>query len=292
MKAQFEKVVSPAQQSFSYLHFKVPRFASPYHFHPELELTYIVHSRGRRFVGDHIAPFQEGDLVLLGSNLPHYWCNHAAQKSKRDAESIVLLFHENFLGEGFFQKPEMRSIAELLKASARGIQFSGKMRDLVADRLQEMRSMNPFERTIEFLSVLQKLSRAKDYKLLSSARFVPSLNQNQANRVSRVIQFVSENFQQEINQTDAARKACMSSAAFSRFFKKKTNRTFSKFVNEVRIGEACRMLIEKDDDVTRIAYACGFNNLSNFNRRFKLLKRCTPIEFRRQWLPDMDSNHD
>jgi AraC-like DNA-binding protein len=283
MRAHFEKVVSPVQQSFAYLRFKLPRFSSPYHFHPEFELTYIVHSRGRRFVGDHIAPFQEGDLVLLGSNLPHYWCNHAVQKSKRDAESIVLLFHENFLGDGFFNKPEMRSIDELLKTSTRGIQFSGKLKDQIAKRLHEMRLMDPFERMVEFLSILHKLSRAKDYKLLSSARFVPSLNQSQADRVSRAIQFVNENFPHEINQTDVARKACMSPAAFSRFFKKKTNRTFSEFVNEVRIGEACRMLIEEDDDVTRIAYACGFNNLSNFNRRFRDLKRCTPRELRKQY---------
>lgn len=283
MRAVFEKVSLTKEQSFAYLQFKVPRFGSPYHFHPELELTLIVESTGRRFVGDNISPFREGDLVLLGPNLPHFWCNPHDVSKRHRAESVVIQFHEDFLGKEFFQKPEMKRIQQMLKASSRGICFSGKISERAGEKMRLLGKADQFERMVGFLSILQLLAQCNQVKLLSSPRFTPTLNQHQADRVNLVMQFVNENFQHEMKQTDAARKVSMSSAAFSRFFKKKANRTFSEFVNEVRIGEACRMLIEEDDDVTRIAYACGFNNLSNFNRRFKLLKKCTPKEFRKQY---------
>jgi AraC-like DNA-binding protein len=283
MRAVFQKLPSFDNQSFVFRHFRVPKFRIPYHFHPEIELTLILQSRGKRFVGDNISPFREGDLVLLGPNLPHFWCNPHQQRKRQLSEAIVIQFREDVFGSGLFNRPEMQIIQNLLERSRCGIHFTGKTSEQAAKQLRSLTDTNYFERFIGLLSVLELLARSKEFKLLSNPHFKPNLSRDQADRINRVIEHVNKHFSDVIEQTAVARLISMSSVAFSRFFRKKTNRTFSKFVNEVRISEACRMLIDKDHDATEIAYACGFNALSNFNRQFKALKRCTPTEFRKQY---------
>ena len=283
MRSEFEKIVTPSQSSFVCRRYVVPRFSTPWHFHPEIELTLIVKSKGRRFVGDSIAPFADGDLVLIGSNLSHFWCNEWKTKSLEEAISIVVQFREHFLGEDFFQKPEMRLIRRLFQRASRGIQFLGKTRDRIAQKMEEMGGSQGLDRVIGLLKILSILAESHDYKLLSSPEHAPSLNTKYMGRIDKIFQFVDQNHRQSIRLDDVAPQVHMAPSAFSRFFRQKTGKTFSAFVNELRIGDACRLLMEEEMNVTEACYASGFNNVSNFNRRFRQLKGVNPRQFCRSF---------
>jgi AraC-like DNA-binding protein len=284
MQAQFEKITKAERESFLAQEFRLPRFRHPWHFHPELELTFIVQSQGQRFVGDHIAPFRAGDLVLIGSNLPHLWYNdHPSRQTKDYAQAIVIQFVESFMGPEFFNQPEMSSIARLLTKASRGILFTGKTRDTVAEQMRQLLSLKGPARVIQMLSILETLASTSHSELLSSPAYAPSLNAFDEQRLNRIHQYIQDHFAEPIHQPDVASSIHMTSPAFSRFFRKKTGKTFTAFVNELRIGRACQLLTHNEFNITEIAFRCGFENLSNFNRRFLKLKRMSPRAYRREF---------
>lgn len=281
-KAEFELVPRSEQSSFALREFKLPSFSSPWHFHPELELTYILQSRGRRFVGDHLAFFRPGDLVLVGANLPHFWHNDAAARSpKTFAHSLVIQFREDCLGPDFFSLPELVSIRKLLQAARRGLQFTGRTRDAVAAIMLEMRKHAGITQLIDLLTILQLLTQADAPKTLSSAGFAPSLDDLASERVNRAYQHVFKNFAGPLDYEEIAKQAGMSQSAFCHYFKRVTGRTLSDFVREVRLGHACKLLIETGDGIAQVAYASGFESLSNFNHHFHTVVGTSPNEYRR-----------
>ena len=290
MLAQYEKNVPESEiQSFSCRRFDSPSFTTPWHFHPEYELTLITESRGQRFVGDSVAPFEPGDLVLLGPNLPHCWLNlPSSGLPLARARSVVVQFAGDMLGDGWLDYPEMRQIGSLLRERApRGIRFSGTSATRFAERVRTLPDLCGLDRLLELLVLLNGLARLprRATTVLASEGFSPALNLEQAGRLERVCRFVHQNFQRSIRQTEAAALAHLSPAAFSRFFRQKTGRTFVDYLNDVRLGEACRLLIEKDSlGVTEVCYACGFGNISNFNRHFRLRHGAAPREYRRRYL--------
>jgi len=284
MRALFEKVTPPAQESFFCKEFLCPRFESPWHFHPECELTLIVESSGRRFVGDHIATFQEGDLVLLGPDLPHFWYSEPATDQR--AHSVVTLFRLDFLGAEFLGKAELGPIRRLLAKAARGLQITGLTQKKLLAPIRKLPRLSGMPRLLGLLSVLDALARApgRDLQPLSSAGFIPLLDPLDEPRMNRVLGYINREFGAcHLNQPEAARLANLTPAAFSRFFKRKTGKSFSTFVNEVRVGHACKLLLESELNSTEICFASGFGNVSNFNRRFRKLKETTPSEYRREW---------
>lgn len=285
MRAICEKIPSGHDRSFSAVETRVPRFTTPWHFHPECELIYIAHGSGTRFVGDSIHPFERGDLVLLGPNLPHTWQNHKAARRAADyACALVVQFRADFLGPGFFALVEMKPVARLLAAAERGVHFPDA--EVVRDTALCMKNLvaqTGADRIITLLSILEKLTGAPKQHLLSSPGFEPALHAFDEQRMEKISAYVIHHLGEEITRKVAAELVHMSEGAFSRFFRQKAGKSFTEFVNEVRIGRAAHLLIESEQPVSEIAFACGFNNLSHFHRRFRRTFALSPTAYVRQF---------
>lgn len=273
MKALFEKIPLGPGESLACREFRTVRFTMPWHFHPECELTLIVRGRGMRYVGDSIARFADGDLVFLGPNLPHYWWKDA--DDRRTAHSIVIQF-----GKELFDVPEAAAIRQLIARSMRGVVLTGRLRQEVATGMKHLVSSQGWGRYCELLGLLGRIAGARPSQSLASAGFAPDLDAQDARRLTAVCRYVNDSFADQISQPHAASLAGFSAPAFSRFFHKRMGKTFEAYVTEVRVGHACRRLIEEDATVAEIAFASGFNNLSNFNRHFLALKGMTPRDYR------------
>ena len=280
MKAYIQKVTNPPQSSFIYRIKSVPRFVFGWHFHPEYELTFVERSRGKRYVGDSIEDYESGDLVLLGPNLPHTWYSGPERREHGRHRAFIVHFAKSFVGDGFFDRPELESVAQLLRLSVRGLTFTARTRDEVARRLTAMRRLGRFERLLELLKVLDILARDQHPRTISSESFVPSLHRANQTRIDHVCKFVNEKYTEVISQVEVAELVGMSPQVFSRFFKRTVGRTFVEYLAELRVSHACRLLIESDLSVLEISLRSGFNNLSNFNRRFLRLKGMSPRRYR------------
>lgn len=282
MQLHFLSREKPENSSFSVTHHIEPHFLKVWHYHPELELVLSLKSSGTRFVGDSIKKFDEGDIVLLGKNLPHMWLNddeHFKKNNALEAEDIVIHFTKDFLGSNFLEAHELKPILELLNKSRYGIKFNGA-NTKVAKSIKKINDLEPsFKRTIKFIQVLHKLAHHKQFEYLSSESFVNAFKQNKNDTLDKTYEYVFENFAEAISLDDVAKIANMNPSAFSRFFRRVNRKTFSKYLNEVRIGYACKKLIENKSNIAAICYESGYNNISNFNRQFRAIKNMSPREY-------------
>ncbi len=281
MQPAFEKVPIRPDESFRCLEFRQPRFDAPWHQHPELELTLIVSSSGLRFVGDAIESFDAGDLVLAGANLPHCWLNHD-KPPRGGAAAVVVQFGEAFLGSDFLQAPELHGVKRLLTRAARGLCFEGRTRKNAGERLRQLPHLRGSRRLLALLEILELLSAARDARALSSAGFRPVFDAAGAERINRVHRYLLEHLTDEIRLDDVAALAHLSPAAFCRYFKRATGKPLMATVNEMRVGHACRLLLDESRSVSEVCYASGFNNLSHFNRQFQRSVGCTPSTYRKR----------
>lgn len=284
MKLHFLDRTNTQLNSFSVTRNRHPHFLKVWHYHPELELVIILQSTGTRFVGDSIERFEKGDVVLIGADLPHMWMNdelYFSKDSQLYADAISIHFRQDFLGEPFINSFEMKPLKELMQRAALGICFSQLAVKTISQfkSLAEDTGISSLEKTLSLLSVLSQLSSHQHYKTLSSAGFKKSFDKVDNGNLKKIYEFIFENFTRPISAKDVAEVVCMNTAAFSRFFKRIHRKTFTSYLNEIRIGYACKLLIEKKHKVISICYECGFNNISNFNRQFKLIKGMTPTEF-------------
>lgn len=288
MRAHFQKILINEQSSFIAKKLELPRFDSEYHFHPEYELKYVLQSRGKRFVGESVENFMEGDLVLVGPNIPHYWKNDPIyyKTDKLKATALLIMFSENCLGNSFFSMPEMLPIKELLSKSQGGICFTLTNKTNIINRMRHIISDEGPLKITGLLNVLYELSKTESRPLLTE-NFIaelPSINRDVSmDRLRKVHEYVITNFQRKITIQDVAEKANMTTHAFCKYFKKSTKKTFVTFLIELRICHAKKLLIEDSKTITEICYASGFDNLSYFNRAFKSLTGMTPKEFRNQY---------
>ncbi len=296
MKAVLEKTPRAQWESF---HCEVVRgtsYHAMWHFHPEYQLTLVIESRGHRMVGDNISPLHPGDLVLVGSNLPHVWHQAGAgsagnpklpaggrRSGKDEVHAIIVRFLDSFLGEEFIAKPELEEVRQLLRRSARGLQVTGKTRDLVAERMQRLAEASGLQRIVQLLSILEILAASRELKPVASAGFVPTIAHADQDRMQRVTNFINRHLEEPIDRDQVAAEAHLSPGAFSRFFKLRTGKTLPEYVNALRIGRACEMLAEDRAKITDIAMECGFRNLANFNRRFRDLTKLSPRQYRERF---------
>ena len=282
MKPLLLKVGESDLSSFDIRHERSPYFDNPWHYHPEFELALVLKSSGLRFIGDNIEPFTANDLVLLGANLPHYWRNEEChyQSQKKAAEAIILRFRLEAWGRGLLEAPEMRPIYELMKQAARGIHFSLETAEAVTPLLHDILSHQGPERLIGWLRVFTLLARAEGTRLLSGKSFGGQNPAQDSGRMQQVLGYLQENLGEEIRLDDIAELANMNKAAFCRYFKQQTNKTFTEVVNELRIQSACQRLLESSDDINLIAFRCGFRDISYFNQVFKARKGVSPSGFR------------
>jgi len=279
-KASYERVDPEPGRSFAFRKFDLLRFDSPWHFHPEIELTLILAGRGRRFVGDHIEDYGPGDLVLVGPGLPHYWHSEPAKGSDGRVRSLVFQFLPDFLGHEFLEMPEMKGVARLFRKASRGLHFHGDTRDEVADVMNGLEKRAGAGQLMGLLNILNLLGEARDARMLASQGFSPVFDTLAEERINRSQNYVLEHLSEPIHLEQVASHVNMSPSAFSRYFKKVMGKTFSRFVNELRVGQACRALLETDLSIAEIAFRSGYNNLSNFNRRFLELRGVNPRSFR------------
>ncbi|HUH27936.1 AraC family transcriptional regulator [Gelidibacter sp.] len=256
-------------------------FLKIWHYHPELELVIVLKSKGTRFIGDSIKKFQPKDVVLIGKNLPHMWLNdpkYFQDNKSLSAEAVAIHFKEDFLGNTFLQLPEIKPIVTLFKKAEQGIQFRN-VPDALLQTIVKLNDETDFNKTHQFIGILHQLALHEDYNLLASSGYVASLRLEESDLSNKVIAFIFNNFNKEIDLNTVAEIVNMNPSAFSRSFKRVHRKTFSKYVNEIRIGYACKLLIENELNVAAIAYESGFNNLSNFNRQFKMIKNMSPSAY-------------
>lgn len=285
MKPLLLKVGSNEGASFDIRHDSVPYFNNPWHYHPEFELTLVLKSSGVRFIGDSIEAFQEKDLILVGANLPHYWRNHTqfySPRSTERAEAIIMRFSGDIWGKEFLKTPEMSAVSKLLQQARLGIKFPPEIADHVKPILIELLSGTGVRQPIGWLQIFERLASASNYQLLATKSFGVLKGDMDSNRIDRVLMYIHEHLSDSIRLTDVAAFSNMNTAAFCRFFKQRTNKTFVEVVNEVRIQAACRLLAASDQDISEIAYDCGFQDLSYFSQVFKTKMGVSPSGFRRK----------
>lgn len=256
-------------------------FKKIWHYHPELELMAVFEGTGSVFVGDYISKFEPGTLVLIGKNLPHLWQNdktYFAKGSRLTVNAKTIHFNENFAGS-LLEIPEMIEIARLLKKASCGIMFSGPQNGAIHAKIDQMFSLTGYDRIMSFLDVLQCLTVHPKTKVLSSSGYVDSFNEIRDTKLLPVFEYIMTHFKEHISLGTAASIAHMNPSAFSRFFTSVHKKTFTQFVNEVRIGFACKLLIDGNHSIAGACFESGFNNLSNFNRQFQNIKKMSPSAF-------------
>lgn len=256
-------------------------FLKQWHFHTELELFVVLESSGIKFVGDCVEPFKAGEIILLGNDLPHLWQNdkiYFSKKSGVKAKALIVHFSEHFV-ENISPIPEMDAVNRLLDKAKRGIKFTGTSNKVIIEKIAKMTHNSGFERMLAFLEVLQLLSKQKNYALLSSQAYLSSFKEIRNSKILPVYDFVMNNFKEDIRLAQVAKIANMNASSFSRYFTANQKKTFTQFLNEIRIGYACKLLIEEKSNITGACYECGYNNISNFNRQFKIIKKKSPSEF-------------
>ncbi len=278
MKTAFEQIQKDVGSSFRLLNQKVNAndFPWSYHYHPEFELVLVFDGRGRRHVGNHLSYYDDGDLVLIGSNLPHAGFGY---DSIGEHEEIVIQFKDDFLGANFFDKPEMQIINKLFERSQQGIVFYGQTKTLVCNKLKKLINLSHFERLLELLQAFQILAKSDEYELLNSADTRYDFNQKDQVRLKRIYEYVEQNYQNTINMKAVAEVANLTIPSFCNYFKKTVNQTFTDFMNEYRINQACKLLVT-EKNITDICFECGFANASYFSKVFKEIKGKSPMQFK------------
>jgi len=278
----YETILPETAATFAVRHFNARRWGFKWHYHPEVELTFIVNGQGTRFVGDSIESFSTGDLVLIGSNVPHTW---ASSPGYQRAESIVVQFRPEMWGPVFAGLPEMRPIVDLLRVAGRGIQVEGSDRADLEQAMHAMTKKQPGStaQLVGLLGCLEIIACSKQTRTLSTSDWQTRTRDGQVGKMlGKILDAIHTGIAGGLSQADLAARANLSPAGFSRFFKRQVGRPYTQYLNEWRVSLACRALIETENAITSIAFDCGFNNLSNFNRRFSEIKLVTPSAYRRE----------
>lgn len=255
------------------------KFDFPLHYHEEYELNLIINAKGaRRVVGGNIEVIDELELALIGPNLYHAWFTHQCQSE--EITEVTIQFHKDLFDEKFLKRNQLSFLKTMLEHSQRGIVFSPETIATLKGRIVGLAQKTGFDSVLELLSILHDLSISRNMKMLSDSSFTNEKFYYNSRRIEKVFEHMNVNYSRQITLAEVAKIANMPEASFSRFIKKRTGKTFIDSLNEIRLGHASRMLIDTTTTIAEIAYKCGFNNISNFNRIFKRKKLCIPKEFR------------
>lgn len=278
---QLEAIAPALGSSFNVTSFaeKSKEDRAAWHFHPEIELVYVDSGSGKRHIGNHLSYYSDGDLILIGANVPHFGFTDRLTGNKQE---VVIQFKEDFLGTDFFMAPEMSQINKLFQRGKQGIVFHGETKSEVGRQMATLTQLNPLERLTGLINLLQRLAKSDQYKLLNIDSVILEAKPQDNNRLELLYDFVHREYIRHIPLAEAATMVSMTEQAFSRFFKKKTGKTFTQFVNEHRLVHASRLLAEEPMGITDICYASGFNNFSHFNKLFKKFTGKSPSQYRNE----------
>jgi len=286
LKPALEKVSPEFGSSFSIKQYfetteNKQNFRPFWHFHPELELVFINGGNGKRHIGNHLSYFNQGDLILIGANLPHYGFT---DRLTGNCSETVIQMRKDFLGADFFHIPEMKAVEQLFERAKSGLSFYGTTKKEIGQRLEQLPKNTPPKRLFDFIQLLYDLALSEEYHLLNAEGFTFEVHQQDNDRADIIYGYVRQHFQRQITLKEIAKEVNMTVPSFCRFFKKlSSGKTFTQFVNEFRIIHACKLLIEETTSITEISYSCGFNNFSHFSRSFRLVTGKSPSEYRKDF---------
>ena len=283
-KPALEKVSAEFGSSFSVKHYaetsthNKPPF---WHFHPEIELVYVKGGNGKRHIGKHLSYYHSGDLVLIGSMLPH--TGFTDRLTGNESETVIQ-FNQDFLGIGFFDTAEMQNIHQLLERSKAGMAFYGEAKAEVGRRLEKLVVLDNFGKMIELLCLLQFMAWTEEYEILNAEGYALEVQNSDNDRINIIYNYVLLNFKNPISLEEIAELARMTVPSFCRYFKKISGKKFTQFVNEIRIVHACKLLTESSESISNISFESGFNNFSHFNRQFKMVTGESPSIYRKKFI--------
>jgi len=286
MRPQLLKVPHQPLTSFSVRQDKVPYINNKWHYHIEAELIYFKKGSGTQFIGDHIQNFKDGDVVLVGSNLPHYWRFDDAyfkEENELHADTLVAHFREDFWGAHFLNLPENKGIRAMLEKATRGLSIEGESKEVIAGLLEKMLHAEGSRRVMLLIEALTLISECS-FDLLASIGFNNDFKEAESERINAIYDFTLANFKRPITTEEIAAVANISPHSFCRYFKSRTRKTYSQFINEIKVGHACRHLIEDKISVKQICFESGFQNFASFHKYFKMTTGKSPLQYQKQFL--------
>ncbi len=281
MKPEFEKIQEKPGRSFTA---KIveresrPLLSQAWHFHPEIEICYTSQSNGRRFVGNQISDYQENDLVMFGSNLPHGYTTDVY------SSQIVIQMNIDFLGMTFINSPELRAIKGLFDQAKHGLEFNGVSKRKAVKLIEKLLKSEGIQQLLCLLKLLQVLAEAKGVIRICSEEYALGFNVAQLGRIKIVYDHIMDNFRKDVRIKEISDKLNISEAAFYKFIKKHTKKTYTQIINEFRINYASKLLMNTDKTIAQVCFESGYNNLSYFNRKFKAIMQETPHSFRAHYM--------
>lgn len=287
MKTVLHKSGIPPSQIFVIRHLEEKHFDPKWHAHSEYQLFVVLEGTGTRFIGDSIKSFRPGELILTGPHLPHVWRSDEAYFDRNSAfttSGIVIYLNENFLGDHILEKEEMLAIKKLVTKSMRGLEFYGQKKIQVITLMKELIHLHGIPSVIHLLHILEILAETKEYHYISSKAYDNAIDQHETDRLNKVYEYAFQNFRKKILLEDLAGLLHITPTSFSRYFTMKNNKPFSRFIAEIRIKHACKMLTETDESIAQICYDCGFNTLSNFNKQFKEIMFKKPTQYKKEFM--------
>ncbi|KAA9036144.1 helix-turn-helix transcriptional regulator [Ginsengibacter hankyongi] len=285
MKAHLIEIGLHKEHSFSIKKIDQHHFESPFHFHDLCEMNYVVESFGKTIVGDNISNFSSGDLVLMSSNLPHIWYNDPSyfkEENLASAKAIVTYFNPDFLIGLTNDSQYNLQIKSLLEKAKRGIRFFGETRRNAINKLNDIVDKKGLEKVIHFLDIVNLFLDSKEYECLASIGYRHSFNEKDTERMNNVYQYLIKNFTDPISLSQIASVANLTPPAFCNFFKKRTQKSFSEFLNELRVGHACKLLQNQELTIADVCFQSGYQNMTNFNNFFKKITKKTPTQYRKE----------
>lgn len=284
MKAKFHQVPKTINHTFKIRHDILPNFGTIWHYHPEIELHYVIKGDGIRFIGENISNFKKDDLVLLGSNIPHTWKCNVNGNSDYYVEALVLHFHPESFGPNFLNLPETIKIQKLLNLAKQGLIIHGESKEKIIKLMTKMKDSIGIKKIVYLLKIFELLSINTEYEIISSNYDNSMCNTFDEDRINKVFNYTFDNFEKNITLEQVAELSNLSVTSFCRFFKKLTQKSYYDFLTEIRINHACRLLINTNMKASAIAEKSGFENTSNFYRHFKRFRNNTPNSFKNEYL--------
>ncbi|RYJ41323.1 AraC family transcriptional regulator [Flavobacterium beibuense] len=281
LKPTFEVIEPPFGSSFCYSKYMQNENskAHVWHYHPEIELVFVNGGSGKRQIGTHLSYYTDGDLILIGSNLPH--CGFTDTTTGNRNETVIQM-KPDFLGEGFLEIPEMKNVQHLFDRARGGLAFGEETIKKLGHKIEALNDKPYFERLLGLLEVLNELEDAADYKVLNAQGLSMEMQVQDNDRLNTIFNYVKDHFKEPIPLDEVADRVSMTVPSFCRYFKKITNKTFTRFVNEYRIVHASKLLAEKPIGITEVCYESGFNNFSHFNKAFKEFTGKSASQYRKE----------
>lgn len=265
----------------------VPYINNRWHYHPEIELIHFKKGSGSQFIGDNISNFQSGDVLLVGSNIPHYWSfddTYFQNVCVTCPDIRVAHFSENFWGAQFLELPENMPIKVVLENAKRGIQVNGKTKEQIADLLEKMLATQGTRKILLLIEALLTIANSDEIELLSSIGFQQNLKKLEDERINSVYQYSLANYKRKIHMEEIAAVANMSPNSFCRYFKSKTRKTYCNFLIGIRVGIACKLLLDNRISIKQVCYESGFHNFASFHKYFKLITKKTPLNYQQEYI--------